>query len=309
MVKSRKQRVKNAKPKQPKQRGTMVSVDGAAMAHIKLMADPCMGRLVSPAYPTSTGGAVMRFRNIISLAAGTAETAGLFHWIPGNNEYFANGTIGTGAGFTPSAASMFTFLQTGNTSALGVSFRPVAACVRLIYNGSEQNRGGLVYAGNTSAASFGLPAGGATPNIGACLPILGFSARVPAQSMEVLWVPSDTDMGWSSDAANSGISNAPFVGESAGAITLAVVGLGAAVGVTLEVTGVYEVIYNGSGMTNAVGPPASSTPWTQTLKGFFNAIKGSTIVMDGIKSGLDYVSSMGPASIGANAVRAALTYI
>jgi hypothetical protein len=119
-----------------------VTIDGAAVAHIRLMADPCMGRLTPPAYPGSTNGAIMRFRNVISLATGASETAGLFHWNPSINEYYANGAATATTAYTPSASSMFTYLQTGGTSNLGQVYRCIAGCVRIIFNGSENNRGG-----------------------------------------------------------------------------------------------------------------------------------------------------------------------
>lgn len=287
-----------------------VTIDGAAVAHIRLMADPCMGRLTPPAYPGSTNGAIMRFRNVISLATGASETAGLFHWNPSINEYYANGAATATTAYTPSASSMFTYLQTGGTSNLGQVYRCIAGCVRIIFNGSENNRGGIVYAGNTTSASYGAGQSGAgTPNVQAIVPILPYTARVPASNMEVLWVPSEADMGFSSDSTVMGAANAPYYGTAGSSITIGVIGLPSAVGVTIEVTGVYEVEYGGSGMCNAVGPPASSSSWQNVLKGFFNAIKGSTVILDGAKAGMDYFGTTGAATIGANVARMAIGYL
>lgn len=296
----------------PKRNGpnTRIMLDGAAADHIRLLADPCNGKMVYPAYPSGQNGAVMRLRSVIQLGIGAGETCGMFHWTPGANEYYCNGAATPSTTFAPVSSSVFSLLQTAAASNNGTMFRCVAACVKILYNGSENNRGGVIYAGNTAAASFGASTtGGVTATVATSVAPLPYTTRVPSNSMEVLWVPNEADQNYFSDNANSGASVRQDSSTNA-AITIGLIGLTAAVGVTLEVTGVYEVQFGATNnLVSSVGPPASSSPWSSVIRGLFDKIGGSTVLLNGVKSAIDYASVMGPATMGANAARLALSYL
>lgn len=306
----KKQMQKAKKQRKPRTNGPgpRIFLDGAAVDHVKLMADPCLGKLVYPAFPTAQNGAIMRFRTVIPLGAQAGETSGVFHWTPGQNEYYANGAATSATTLTPSAFSVFPLLQTGGTNVTGTTFRCIAACVKVLFNGSENNRGGIIYAGNTQSASYGAHAGGTT-QMGVVAQMLPFTTRIPSSSMEILWVPNEADLSYTIDdaAAGGGVNQGATLG---GSITLAVTGMPAAVGLTLEITGVYEVVFGAtSALVSSVGAPASSTPWPQVMKGFFNYVGGSTVVIDGLKKAMDYAGIAGPQAMGARAARMALEYL
>lgn len=304
MVK-RKNLRKKATKRKPTTMRSSVMLDGAALDHIKLMMDPCLGKMVYPAYSTSSNGSLMRFRNVISVATGATETCGVFHWTPGINAMYANGAATTTTTFTPTLYAPYPFLQTGGGNSTGTSFRCVAACARIIFNGSEMNRGGIVYAGNTTSDSWGA---NVSANVSQCIGTLPYASRTPSKFLEILWVPNaaDTQMFTDSTGAGAAIGEGPAYSS----VTAALVGLPATTGVSIETTAVYEVVFaSANNLVSSVGPPASSTPFGNVLQGFFNAVKNSTVVLDGISKALDYVGPSGAATIGANIGRLAIGYL
>ncbi len=287
-----------------------MALDGAAIDHIKLMADPCLGRLCKPAYPTVSNGAIMRFRNVFQIGVGAGETCGLFHWSPGANEAYANGAATVATAYTPTGNSVFNYLTTSSSSNTGILFRCVAACAKVMFNGSEMNRGGVIYAGNTATGSYGIDSGATTTSVGTSVQNLPYTCRIPSRSFEILWVPNEGDLLQNTDILGSTIGVGQGASLPGAAITIGFVGMPATTGVTVEVTGVYEVEYQaGNNMVSAVGPPTSLTPWAATIKGFFNYIKDSPVIMDGVKAAIDYVSPAGPAVMGANIARMAIGYL
>lgn len=304
MAKRKQVRKVKAKATKPNRAGT-VMMDGAAMDHIKLLADPCMGKMVYPAYASSTNGCLMRFRSLVQIGTSGGETCGAFHWVPGVNFVWANGAATTTTAYTPSATSNYPFLVTNSGNSTGISFRCVAACARVIFNGSEMNRGGIVYAGNTNGATYGT--GNAT-NVNQVLSMLPYTARTPSKFMEVLWVPNEEDMVPYTDSNTVGVGIGE--GPNHAAITVAVAGLPAATGVSIECTGVYEVIFGANNnLVSSVGAPPSATPWGSVLRGFFSAVKGSTVLLDGVSKALDYVGPNAAATLGANVGRLAISYL
>jgi len=181
----------------------------------------------------------------------------------------------------------------------------------VLFNGSEMNRGGIIYAGNTTVNSYGAAIGGGTlySSVGATIPLLPYATRIPSKSFEILWVPSEADMMWNADSAGNqtGAGQGFAVGS---AVTICMVGMPSQTGVTIEVTGVYEVDFGASNnLVNSVGPPTTSTPWVNVLKGLWGQIKGSTVLLDGVKAALDYVGPAGPAVVGAKIARMAIGYL
>lgn len=286
------QKRKNQGPKKVKSRKAGppgMYLDGAAMAHIHLMADPCQGRLVPAAYPTSGGGAIQRFRTVVPLGVGAGETAGFFHWLPGQNEYYANGASGPTNPFTPTAVSNIALLTHAfNVGASAPAFRCLAACIRVIPNSSESNRGGIVYGGQTDGAYYGNNGTG-TITVNEAISGLPVSARMPAKSLEILWCPNDVDQNFTSDSTNSG--SAIYTLQSGGAVSFGFTGGPSASGVTLELTAVYEINFRTGGSQVSKGPPVSMTPWNQVLKGFYNAIQNAPVIIDTARGALEYIGT------------------
>jgi len=282
---------------------TMYRLDEAATNHIKLMANPCNARICPPAYDSPGGGALLRYRKIISLGAATGETSGIITWVPGTNEYVANGAASIYTVFTPSGTTMFGPLSTGPNSPYGQSFRCVAACMRLITNASESNRSGLVYAGNVDA-NQNYPAAGANVDLNGMILGMPVITRSPVKSLEVLWTPNQGDMNSSTDLG--AVSNV-IGGDSRSALTIAFSGAPAGTGYTVEVTGVYEVAYGlNSGILTPKEPPVSITPWNVVARAFEKLIHNSPVIIDGLQRASDYIGQAGASYVRAAGARAAL---
>lgn len=307
MVKSKKKGTKPTARKTAVPRAMpRITMDGGAVDHINLMRNPCQGRLVPPAYATTGGGAIMRFRRVITLGGATGENAGIFHWLPGLNQFFANGAAGSTSTFTPSSASMFTFLTTSGTNndTSATSFRAVAACARILTNASEMNRSGIVYAGMTDGQYYGTK-GAAVANVEISVGGLPFTTRMPSKSLEILWIGGALDTEFYVDLDNTTI----VVGEaySRNAITFGFTGGATATGVTIEVTGVYEVNFpSRNNLVASKGPPSTNTPWSTIANGFFKAIANSPVIVDGLNRVVDFAASGGASTVGGYAARAAV---
>lgn len=262
-------------------------VDGAAMAHAKLMADPCGGRLVPPAYPQPGGGAIQRFRAIASYGTGAGDTAVLFHWTPTINEFIINAAVSAATAFVPNIQTAFAGLSNAvgvGTSAL--NYRVIAACVRVLTNASEANRAGLIYAGQTSVQYLGQNAG-ATTSVAAASASLPITARVPSKHLEVLWTPALGDQSFVADY--TGVS--AVLGQASSAyssITVGASGLPAGTGLTFELTLVAEINYNSNGNVVATPPPVTTTPWNNVLRTFSALIKNAPVIVDTARETIEY---------------------
>lgn len=310
MVKSKGRKSKPSKQRVKLGRNmALMGLDAGAIAHIKLMADPCQGRLVPAAYPSPGGGAVVRLRQVITVGTNTGETAGIFHWVPGYNEYIANGGATPGSSFTPVPISAIPGLSTlsgsGNSA---VSFRCIAACARLGTNASEMNRSGFVYAGQTNADYYG-PNAGSTTNVSLSIGGLPVMARMPAKHLEVLWAPMNGDQDYFVDGNTSGFNIGQ--GNSNAAITIGFTGSPAGVGVQIELIGVYEVNYNStSGFVTSMPSPVTTSPWSKVLNTFYQVINNAPVIVDTMRSGMEYMNTVMnsvPGRAVAGAARLALT--
>lgn len=286
--------------------GTLM-VDKGAMDHVKLMADPCEGRLVPAAYPQPGGGAIQRFRGVITVGAGAGETAGFFHWSPAVNEYIANGAATGATNYTPTPATVFPGLAfTAGTGNSALTFRCLAACARVITNASEMNRSGVIYAGQTNLAYYGNNAGSQT-NVNTSVSGLPVSARMPAKHLEVLWVPGESDQIFRSDEASSSFGLGQ--GVTVNSVSFGFVGAPSGTGVTVEVTAVYEINYNANGNVVSSPGPITATPWTQVLGAFYKYIRDSPVIIDTVRKGVEYMgvaASSQPGRLVAGAARLAL---
>lgn len=301
----RRLRGRNFGQRPPRQTGVML--DGAAIDHIKLLADPCNGKLVFPAYESPGGGALIRFRRLLNVGTLAGETTGVFSWTPGHNEYFMQGLANNATGFIPNkqtAIGPLSHTPTGQNSA--PSFRCVAACLRLITNASESNRSGIVFAGVTDSnmVAYAPSATVTTEQVANGLPV---STRAPSKHVDVLWTPMTADMNFWADNTGTGQG----LGEEARtALTCAFWGAPPASGYTVELTGVYEVNMTVfSGAVAVRSPPPSMSSWNQVLSGFTKFINNSPILIDGVRRAVDYVATAGKSYVGAAAGRAAMSLL
>lgn len=167
-----------------------MAVEKAVRDYIALLKDPCNGPLVGPVGATANGY-ITRFETTIAINPGQPDWA--LKWCPG----LVNTNAGSNLGLDSTQAATLTGAQTAlctNDEAPGFSFlsstcttfRCLAACAQIRYTDSEVNRKGVI--GSTictGARTFS--------NISEAFNVTVDRARVPDQSLEVLWQPGDGD--------------------------------------------------------------------------------------------------------------------
>lgn len=172
-------------------RGGMVTgAEKALRDYIALLKDPCNGPLVGPVGATANGY-ITRFESTITVNPNQPNW--YIRWTPGAMSFTASNPDGL-RGFesaTVTGALVSTF---SNDEAPGYSFlhstcttyRCLAACAQIRYTDTEVNRRGII--GTTICTGVRDVA-----NIKEAMNITVDRARVPDQSLEVLWQPGDGD--------------------------------------------------------------------------------------------------------------------
>lgn len=295
------------RPKTQPHSARMAGLDAAAIAHIKLMADPCNAPLVYPAYEFPGGGAIIRYRRIVTCGTSTGETAGGLCWAPGVNEFWNNGGAAINSTFIPNRGTMFNPLSTATTSGQTTlnSFRCIGACARMITNASESNRSGLVFVGNADTTlAWGSNANTGSMTAELLASSLPISTRSPAKFAEVIWIPGHADTEFNSDDTASFTSSSS---TSRSCLSFAFTGAPPAAGYTFECTAVYEVKFGmSSGVISTVSPPTSSSSWNVVLRGLDKFIRSSPVLIDGVSRASDYVKNAGVQYLGQIGTRAAV---
>lgn len=223
-------------------------LDLAGLKWARLLSDPCGAEMVSPCYVGSGTGQFMRVRNNISPITANTNTSFQFTYVPGKNLFFYGETVGNSGGVIGAYTSV------GNSlSLISDSYRCVAACLRVIYTGTESNRQGLI-----GLASLPNPLWGPGDLISSpsSLPSCVKVSRTGEVVHEVKWVPQLEDQDF---------TNASATYESGRSGALMAIGLNAnptgTYSITMELTAVYEYFpkYNGGIVTGIVPPKSSST--------------------------------------------------
>jgi len=167
------------------------SLDEAGRAYARLLNDPCGAPLASPVYMGTGAGYLTRVVNDYSFN----NDSGYFCLVPG---CWGSGATTTstvyGVGVNASTALPGNYnVGPGATFLAGVAgeVRPVAACLQLVYSGTELNRGGLVNRaqinGNEAIAWSGSTADGLATGC-------PLESRMPDnQPVEVKWAPGILD--------------------------------------------------------------------------------------------------------------------
>ncbi|APG76518.1 hypothetical protein 2 [Hubei unio douglasiae virus 3] len=176
-------------------------LDPPAMAWLKMLNDPCYGRLSHPVYPGADGGYLSRFESEATFVAGVGTTAGIIGFVPGVLPFAVVGS-GVVSDITASAlADLSAASAPGYTYLRGVanSVRCVSACMQVSWPGSELNRQGFVTLGQSTGAVLAEAAAafGNTPVTPASLrPLCHLRTRMPETVAEVKWRPTLADAQW-----------------------------------------------------------------------------------------------------------------
>lgn len=281
-------------------------LDSGAMAHVRLMANPCTAPLVFPAYDSPSSGYLVRKKTVVSLGTGSGETAGFIHWVPGKNYIIAKGAADGGTNLNPdSVTTAFASLAGVDTSQAPTSYRCIAACMRIITNSPESSRSGIIHVGNTDASYVNqFPPNGSNvvPATKANFVASGLasSMRTPSGYVEVVWVPGTSDQSW--DSQNSGFASFDNTNmatiEGHAAITAAVVGHQATTGLTVELVAVYEINAGQRDSAQVVQPPTSGATFGNVIRALFRQLGGSTVALDTARSILSVAGAAYPGSSG-----------
>jgi hypothetical protein len=279
-------RQKTQKNRQPQGQGRMVRspaagriqalLDNNARSWARLLEDPCNAPLVYPCFSTGGGGTVlMRLEYDTILWSGATDTAGVYAWIPGAALSIINGTTltsdtttstysganGPGSQWFPTNAS---------------SVRAVAACMQVMYPGTELNRSGIVAIGCVPAdtfVSFIATAGGGANNAtsaAAARQSLVHAERMPTGVVEARWFPGENDQG----SINGTLPTAyASVCPGRNGILVSASGFPVSTGIRVRAVGVYEVsLYSSStlGSVQTPAPPVSVNNAAQVIKTLFD---------------------------------------
>lgn len=300
MVKPRKSIVvvkRKTKPKRLKAKQSVMRLfDQQAAAYAKLLLDPCHAPLTHPV-GSPTGGILFRSQTIIPLGALATTTCGVVHWVPGslnngNTELlFANGL----AGSTP-----LTFATTNTApgkvflAASASDMRCVAACMRIMYDGSEATRAGRIGYGNTIGGFVQTSTTTSTDALMAQMPVM---ERTPQATAEIRWKPTQFDDAMIDPQATLNLQDR----DRRGALTAMIVGHPVGAPLTLELTAVYEYLpLAGQGIVAATTHGGNSN-WT--VSSVVNALSNA-YENPWIKKGVDtFLSNLG--TIGNQTVRRA----
>lgn len=263
--------------------------DAAAVAYARLLTDPCRAALAHPVYPGASGGYLTRFSQYFTYNTGASDTTGYIHFTPGaisadNTDLIVYSGAGAALAATAQGALLGgrSFLS-GNASAV----RCVAACVNVVYSGSEVDRSGRIHYGLTNGS---LVDAGQTVAPGDVFASMENMMRTPTNIIEVAWKPND----WDSNFVDPTASMSALHKDKASSITIGWVGLKASVPMTFRITAVYEwqpriatgismVTNSHSGSRNTLNDViemverASRNPWVRSVgEAMTNMYRGAT---------------------------------
>lgn len=265
------------------------TLDEGARRHIRLLLDPCNAPLVRPAYETSAGGLLVRYRRVMTFATEANRTAFIMGFLPHENVvHYQVYNAATDTGYL-SSEEVFTGLDTvaGGSQ---FSFRCVAACARAMCLASELNRSGIVCAGSVDSDVVIPTDATQVTSVAAVQSVLPVSTRMPSRSLEVLWTPGESSHQYRT--TEPGATPAIVQGTHNNACVIASSGMPAATGMRVEFTGVYEVRpANTSSVVAVVEPPPSNNSWNQVLRDFV-AQAGNRVMVEGeraIVAGASYL--------------------
>lgn len=278
-------RKQKLKPKARLVRSIKPAFDKAAADYIKLLMDPCSAPLVHPV-GTPTGGILIRCQSIVPLGTTSASTAGMLHWVPGGINTSNNELL-----FAVPASSSTAIQVNASPSSPGKSFiaasasdyRCVAACARIMYDGTELNRSGRIGYGNTIGGSI---TASTTTTVDAIISTMSHVERTPQTVAEIRWCPNEADMTFIDPNATIAAQDR----ERRSALTIAVANYASTYPLTVEFTAVYEykpVLGQGVVTQNRT---SSTSPFTVAqVVSYINSMSGDPWVAAGMRAAANVV--------------------
>lgn len=237
---------------------------GALTKYMRLLDDPCAGDLVNAPYAGSGSGYLIRTVNQVTLQGmGVGDTATGANFVCQLTPYnFPAPFVGTVSPMGQTQNCNSISMQNFVTNPMVVkSYRPVAACMRFISNGSIATRSGII--GRVYNASRSLIVGDAASGH-SLMPYMAHQDTNGSVVHEVKWLPSFADERYGNVDDNniSGAGTCTIVGTNVD-ITHGVAGSFSINGY-VEITVVWEWVPTSTGASGADGV-VSNTP---TVPGF-----------------------------------------
>lgn len=203
-----------------------------------LLANPCDAPLVNPIYPGSSSGYVTRFQKFFTVnpVGDATGTEHIFHFSPGS---LSSSNVGVIVGVADTSDPARPIVMSGTVSNPGATFlnnnassyRAIAACLRFTYTGAEMDRGGRIHYGHTQASLLDV---GESTDLISVAPTLENYSRIPPESIELVWKPSEGDMLFKDPSA----LDVPQSRDTRSALTVAASAVGGSI--LYDMTVVYE---------------------------------------------------------------------
>lgn len=243
-------------------------LDSHGKAYARLLTDPCAAPLVHPVYSGGDAGFLFRADSVAVPGAGVGNNGGVLHWTPGyvnssNTELMAtpsnDGAANTMVAFNQNPGKAF---LTANAKGA----RCVAACVRIVYPGTESARSGRIHYGHTTASTIDAGDSVVPDQVSQ---VLQHYTRTPPEAIEVVWRPGFADQEFNdpTEAASASLRDRKT------AITVVWAGFPPAVGLTFYFTAIYEWTPKiGQGISNNV---TGKNPSKNTLDEVIDAVQST----------------------------------
>lgn len=273
------------------------ALDAHAARYARLLMDPCNGPLEHPVYAGADAGFLFRAQSVVTFGTGASDRAGIMHWTPGyvnnnNSELLAAGAVDGVTSVLANTVGVFGPGKSFLNNAYGV--RCIAACVRVVYPGTESNRSGRIHFGHTQAslvdASDAIIPDSLATN-------LQNYTRTPPEALEIIWRPGHADQEFNDPVAAASAT----LRDRKQSITVTWAGLPAGVGLTFYFTAVYEWTPRpGIGIsTNVTG----KNPTSNTLDDVIDAVQKTGFKwVSGAASNLGYGLGVGITAAGTAAL-------
>lgn len=250
-AKSKKSAAKRGQPKPSKKKGGMrASLDQAARDYVRLVKDPCNAPLTKAIWPGAGGSFIGRFESDAIFFSGATETAGALVWCPTacsvytGSAAWTSDTASTSLSYVTNGSPGYGFLANGG---LAQGVRCVAACLQVMYPGTELNRSGVVGLGVSQFSSFvgsiATASGGMNQvtNAAAIRSLCAHTERMPDTMSEVIWYPGTGDMSFQ-NVKNTAIPAVEFIQDvsDTNALYVSASGFPVSTGIRVRMVAVYE---------------------------------------------------------------------
>jgi len=197
MVAKNKSNKKQSMPPKSKQKGktskpkVYTNLDAAAKKWLAVLRDPCGAPMTGPCYAGTGEGYLTRTKDVVSIHPDAVD--GVIEFSPTATVLdlarFGYSTTVSGSLGVATQYGVAAFLRNGTVG----RFRPVAACVKVLYIGTELNRSGMVGL-NLSAGQTFATGEAISLSAPALMVNCGLTSRlVDGVPMEVKWAPSTDD--------------------------------------------------------------------------------------------------------------------